>query len=75
MGWDTNLAVSKLPDQIARYFRKEADFLYKDLDANKLSVVLVPAPRQLFSGHKVRATECLNPGWYSELYHFYAHFK
>ncbi|MBT4823846.1 hypothetical protein HN695_00585, partial [Candidatus Woesearchaeota archaeon] len=75
MVWDTNLSISKLPNNIAEYFKKEADVLYSDLLSKKLRVVLVPAPRSFFEGHKIRAVECQNPGWYSELYHLYAHFK
>lgn len=37
-----------------------------DLEQNYLRVILVPAPRQNFDGHMIRAVECENPGWYRD---------
>jgi hypothetical protein len=36
----------------------------QDLQENYLRVILVPAPRKNFDGHKVRAVEMRNPEWY-----------
>lgn len=47
---------------------RAAKRLHADLDADRLSVVLVPAPRQSFEGHKVRAVERRNPPWYRKFF-------
>lgn len=38
----------------------------QDLMAQRLDVVLAPAPRQNFDGHCVRVAQNQNPGWYTE---------
>lgn len=39
----------------------------RQLQANRLQVVLAPAPQPQFSGHQVRLVEGRNPAWYREL--------
>lgn len=34
------------------------------LRSERLSVILVPAPDERFSGHRIRAVEMRNPAWY-----------
>ena len=75
MEWNTNKAVKELPEIIAKSFQKEADYLYEELQTNRLSVILIPAPKPSFSNHKIRIAESHNPEWYSTQYHFYSHFK
>lgn len=46
----------------------EAERMIEDLNANQMSVVLVPAPEQRHSGHMVRVVESRPPEWYMDLY-------
>lgn len=41
-------------------------FMYDELEANRLNVVLIPAPEQAHIGHKIRVAEGQNPPWYKE---------
>ena len=44
-----------------------AYIMKRDLEENKLSVVLIPAPDQKFTGHMIRRAETQNPIWYKSL--------
>ena len=68
MQWNPQRPLGELPETIADHFRMEANFLQGDLDANRLVVVLIPAPEPQFSGHMIRAVESHNPTWYSDMY-------
>jgi len=76
MRWDEYQPIRLLPEAITNLFSAEAGFLYQDLSANKLRIILIPAPDPRHVGHKVRAVEVPNPEWYSKLYHAYPpHFR
>lgn len=40
----------------------------RDLEVNKLEVILVPAPSKRFDSHSVRTVVNKNPEWYRELF-------
>ena len=46
-----------------------AAFMLKDLEQNRLEVVLIPAPDPRFQDHQIRAVEGMNPDWYRDLCH------
>ena len=73
--WDEYQPIRLLPGKISNAFSKQAQYLYDDLAANKLHVVLVPAPAPMHYGHMVRRVETLNPEWYSALYAENPHFR
>ena len=73
--WDEYQPTSLLPTLVSNVFSKQARFLYDDLAANKLHVVLVPAPDPRHYSHMIRRVETLNPEWYSDLYEQNPHFR
>ena len=73
--WDEYQPTSLLPTLVSSVFSKQARFLYDDLAANKLHVVLVPAPDPRHYSHMIRRVETLNPEWYSDLYSENPHFR
>jgi len=75
MVWGPEKAVRELPDYIQAAFTDEASALYNELRHNRLTVILIPAPRPMHSGHMIRAVESENPSWYRDLYHSVAHFR
>lgn len=75
MGWCIEKAVSELPDKLAEEFREEAKGLLKELEENRLTVVLIPAPEPKHISHMIRAVENNNPHWYRELYHSHWNFR
>ncbi len=75
MNWSVNFPIELLPLKINTLFRKEADFLYKDLSNNRCVVVLVPAQHQKYPGHMVRLAVAENPMWYRDLYSHYPNLK
>ena len=64
--WGPELRTRDLPDDIAKCFIDEADFLYDELDKKRLEVVLIPAPDPQHAGHKIRLAVNHNPKWYSQ---------
>ncbi|MBT4651061.1 hypothetical protein HOC13_00910 [Candidatus Woesearchaeota archaeon] len=75
MEWDPKKKLAYWSEETQKPFRKQAEQLLSDLTHNQLRVILIPAPRPQFSGHKVRAVESVNPEWYQELYAFHKHFR
>ncbi len=75
MTWDVDRQIKYLPAEIAVVFAEEAKRLYSDLLENRLNVVLVPAQRERYEGHMIRAVESRNPHWYRELYQATPHLK
>lgn len=73
--WDEYQPTRLLPTRVSNFFSKQARFLYDDLAANKVNIVLIPAPDPRHYSHMVRAVETLNPGWYSNLYAQNPHFR
>jgi len=70
--WTPEKKLSYLPDFPRELFVEEAKRLYKEFLDKRYHVVLVPAPIQMHTGHKIRVAQSHNPGWYSsEVY--YAH--
>lgn len=49
--------------------------MLKQLQREKLKVILVDAPRKMFEGHKIRVATNSNPEWYRELYRNNKHLK
>lgn len=47
---------------------QHAKMMLADLEQNRLSVVLVPAPNPIHESHKIRAVESENPVWYRDLF-------
>jgi len=43
-----------------------AAWALETLELERNRIILVPAPRQSFSGHKIRVQESQNPKWYRE---------
>jgi hypothetical protein len=66
--WTPDKRLAYLPYYPRELFVKEAKFLYKDFIDNILDVVLIPAPIQTHTDHKIRVAESHNPPWYSEIY-------
>ena len=52
--------------EIPEDVRKLADWMLQELQDNKLTVILIDAPRPMFEGHKIRAVQIHNPEWYQE---------
>ncbi len=75
LGWNVEQQIRYLPVDIAAIFSEEAQRLYSDLLENQLKVILVPARREQYEGHMIRAVESRNPEWYRELYHAAPHLK
>jgi hypothetical protein len=75
MGWVPEQPIRLLPEIIREHFRDDALFLLGELESNRLEVILVPAPDPKHTGHMIRAVENRNPGWYSNLYWSYNHFR
>lgn len=73
--WTPKDPILLLPEKIRSYYVQEAKFLIDDLTANKLKVVLVPAPEPKFQGRKIRVVESQNPEWYRELYLLHNYFR
>ena len=73
--WDEYKLINFIPKPIQNLFVEDARFLYGDLSANKLHIVLIPAPEPMHVGHRIRKVEIANPDWYSKLYHQYVHFR
>lgn len=46
--------------------RETAAYMARELEENRLVVVLIPAPIKKHPGHKIRAVESRNPAWYRE---------
>ncbi len=44
-----------------------AEFMARQLEGQRLRVVLVVAPEPRHSGHKIRVVESRNPAWYRQL--------
>ena len=55
MEWDPKKKLAYWSEETQKPFRKQAEQLLSDLTHNQLRVILIPAPRPQFSGHKVRA--------------------
>ena len=55
--------------------KKAAGLALYELETNHNRIILVPAPRQNFSGHKVRVQESKNPEWYIQFGLAYWHSK
>lgn len=53
--------------EISLEMRLAAELMLRDLQQQRLTVTLLPAPDQRFRNHKVRAVEERNPGWYRSL--------
>ena len=75
MTWTPDQPTIDLPESIRGFYVEEADFLYQDLRANRLEVILVPAPEPKHCGHMIRAVANRNPDWYRELYSTHSHFR
>ena len=73
--WNPEKPIIFLPENIRIYYVNEAKYLVNDLEKNKLSVVLVPAPDPRHHSHKIRVAASHNPTWYSDLYWSYNHFR
>src|SRR3989338_2853043 len=73
--WDQYHPIRYLPGEIESAFREEADFLWRDLDENRLRVTLKPADEERYTGHQIRVVESTNPQWYRELYLARTHLK
>ncbi len=69
--WSSEYSIGFLPRNIRDLFRERADLLHSELRANRLEVILVPAPEQKFLGHMVREVVSQNPPWYQELFRTY----
>lgn len=53
---------------IKSIYRKIAEDLLTELNNSHTMISYIDAPRQKFSGHKIRRIESLNPEWYREIY-------
>jgi hypothetical protein len=73
MGWETDLPVNELPDDLQQMYVVYAKFLLGDILSRTPPVMLLPAPEPKFSGHKVRYSQ--NPDWYRRLYNTTSHWK
>ena len=75
MVWSVEKSVGELPEIIAKEFRSEAKGLLRELEENKLSIGLIPAPEPKHSSHMIRVVLQNNPYWYRNLYDDYWHFR
>lgn len=75
MPWTPNKPIAFLPEDIRKLYSEQANCLYYDLLANRLEVILIPAPEPQYSGHMIRSVQNRNPKWYRDLYWSYNHFR
>lgn len=66
--WTPERPLKELNEEILEEYIQHADFLYRDLRENKLTIVLAPASEPKHCLHMIRKTVVYNPEWYSELY-------
>lgn len=75
MKWNNKLPINVWPKSINIFYRWEADGLYNHLRANKLTVILIPAPRPQFAGHMIRCATNHSPKWYKDLAYDYPNIR
>ena len=75
MKWNPCNPLELYPPEVQASFQREAQLLLGELQSNKLEVILIPAPEQRFSGHKIRVAVNHNPPWYSQIYQQVPHIK
>ncbi len=67
--WDPGLPLVHYPAPVPELFSEQACLMLRELREQYLSVVLVPAPRPMHAGHKIRVADNRNPEWYRRLWH------
>ncbi|MEK6913559.1 MAG: hypothetical protein AABW47_02710 [Nanoarchaeota archaeon] len=69
--WIPEKRLAYLPYFPRELFIEEGKILYDELLNNGLEVVLIPAPVEQHSSHKIRFAQSHNPDWYSRIYSFH----
>jgi len=66
--WTPSKRLAYLPYFPRELFIEEGTRLYEELLNNRLEIVLVSAPIQKHTNHKIRSVQLHNPEWYSQIY-------
>ena len=69
------MPINELSFKSRKMYTEEAKSLLDELENNRLTVILIPAPSPQHTSHMIRYIENQNPDWYKNLYHSHSGFR